>query len=340
MSVFSVLGAGAMGTLIGYLLASNGNDVLIWARRKKICKQINEERENKEYMPGLILPERLRASDDLEECVTTSDRIVIAIPSHGIYDLCTKLDRYELSQISWLSVVKGIDSRSLLTTSQLLIRKLNIKVQKIAVLSGPNFAVEIARKLPTITVIGSKSSLTASIFRQSLQNDSFPIRTTHDMIGVEVGGILKNIGAIAAGLIDGLNLGDNIRGVIIPMYLKEALEIGTKVFGAKAETLLGPAFLGDMITTAFSNKSRNRILGLLASKCITKIPEHTFIAEGKSNARILIDFAKEYKINACITRFVYRTLEGIKPYDAFDFLWSEIRKNVQEIFNFEVALKN
>jgi len=323
---FTVLGAGAMGTAVSYLLGYNKNEVLMWARRKEICDQINEKRQNPEYMPGLIVPESVNATTDLEESIATAGKIVIAIPSHGVYDLCTKASKYVSSKMCWLSVVKGIDTHTKSTISQLLHSRLDVERNKIAVLSGPTFAVELVNRVPTIAVIGSISDHTASLFRKFLMNDYFLIGKTDDVNGVEIGGVLKNIGGIAIGLVDGLNLGDNTRGLIMALYLREALEMGGKVFGAKTDTLLGPACLGDMITTAFSNKSRNRVLGLLASKCITKIPELTFIAEGRNNAGILRSFADKHEIEVPVTEFVHSALKGTKPSIAFNNLWDSLGK--------------
>lgn len=330
MTDFTVLGAGAMGTAVSYLLAYNKNEVLMWARRKEICDAINKKRENPEYIPGLILPESVNAATDLEACVTTASRIVLAVPSHGVYDLCMKLGKYVTSKMTWLSVVKGMDTNTKCRISQLLQDKLNAKKDKVAALSGPNFAVEIVNRVPTIAVIGSKSNHTSSLFRKSLMNEYFLIETTEDVNGVEIGGVLKNIGAIAVGLVDGLNLGDNTRGLIMTLYFREGLEVGSKVFGVKIDTLLGPAGLGDMITTAFSNKSRNRVLGLLASKCITKIPELTFIAEGRNNAEMIKGFADEHEIEVPVTEFVYSALKGTKPLIAFNNLWRHVRKETDK----------
>jgi glycerol-3-phosphate dehydrogenase (NAD(P)+) len=330
MADFIVLGAGAMGTAVSCLLAYNNNEVLMWARRKEICDLINKKKQNPEYMPGLIIPESVKATTNLEECVTTASKIVIAIPSHGVYDLCTNLCKYMSSKMSWLSVVKGMDTHSKSRISELLQDKLSIKKGKIAVLSGPNFAIEIMERIPTIAVIGSLSNYTVSLFRKSLMNDYFLIETTDDVNGVEMGGILKNVGAIALGLVDGLNLGDNTRGLVISLYVREALKVGDKVFGARIDTLLGPACLGDMITTAFSNKSRNRVLGLLAAKCITRVPELTFIAEGRNNAEMIKNFADEHKIRVPVTEFVYSVLNGTKPLTAFNNLWRHLREETSK----------
>lgn len=326
MADFTVLGAGAMGTAVSYLLAYNKNEVLMWARRKEICDQINKKRQNPGYMPGLVIPESVNATTDLRESIATASKIIIAIPSHGVYNLCTKLNKHVPPKMCWLSVVKGIDTHTKSSVSQLLHSKLDIDEEKIAALSGPNFAIEIANRIPTIAVIGSTSDHTATVFRKSLMNDYFLIEKTDDVNGVEIGGVLKNIGAIAVGLVDGLNLGDNTRGLITTSYLKEALEVGSKVFDARIDTLLGPACLGDMITTAFSNKSRNRVLGLLASKCITRIPELTFVAEGKNNAEMIKSLAGKHKIEVPVTDFVYSTLKGVKPLIAFNILWKRLKE--------------
>lgn len=326
MADFTVLGAGAMGTAVSYLLAYNKNEVLMWARRKEVCDRINKKRQNPEYMPGLIIPESVNATTDLEEGITTAGKIVIAIPSHAVYDLCTKVSQYSSSKMCWLSLVKGIDTHTKSTISQLLHRRLDIERDKITALSGPTFAIELVNRVPTIAVLGSISDYTSSLFRKSLMNNWFLIEKTDDINGVEIGGVLKNIGAIAVGLVDGLNSGDNTRGLIMTLYLREALEVGSKVFDAKIDTLLGPACLGDMITTAFSNKSRNRVLGLLASKCITKIPELTFMAEGRNNAEMIEGFAIEHEIEVPVTEFVHSALKGTKPLIAFNNLWDSLGK--------------
>jgi len=329
MGDFTVLGAGAMGTAMSYVLAFNGYNVLIWARRKEIADQINHERENSEYMPNVVLPKKVRATTDLKHSVTITDKIVFAVPSHAVQDLCERLGKYKLPKPQWLSVVKGMDIGSSNTISEVLSKKLHIREDSIAVLSGPDFAVEITQNQPTIGIIGCKSNHTASVFRKALTTKYFIIKVTDDVKGVEIGGVLKNVGAIAIGIIDGLNLGDNTRGLIFTRYLQEAFEVGTKVFHAKEDTLLGPAFLGDMIATAFSNKSRNRIIGLLASKTITEIPKHTFIAEGRSNADVLSKLAQKNSVNVPVTQFVDSVLNGTKPYIAFNTLWEKVKKEAE-----------
>jgi glycerol-3-phosphate dehydrogenase (NAD(P)+) len=329
MAEYGILGAGAMGTALSFLISSNNYDVLVWARRKEVADAINKKRVNMEYMPRLVLPEKVKATTDIKKCLQSSDNIVFAIPSHSVVRLCEKLKDFQVSKKLWLSVIKGMDSSSKRTVSQILQDELKIDKVKIVVLSGPNFAIEIVENVPTVGVLGCKLFRTASSFEKALTTEHFVVKITDDLKGVEIGGILKNVGAIAVGLVDGLNLGDNTRGFVFSRYLEEALEIGTKIFGAKEETLLGPACLGDMITTAFSLKSRNRIIGLLASKHITNIPKDTFIAEGRNNAKIVRTLAHKNKIKAPITDFVDSVLTGTKPVVAFNSLWKKIKKETK-----------
>jgi len=325
MADYAVLGAGAMGTAMSFLIASNNYEVLMLARRKEVAEAINKKRINVEYMPKLVLPEKVKSTTNIKQCLEASDKILLSIPSHGIVTFCNNLKDFQVSEKLWLSVIKGMDTTSRRTVSRILQDELNIAKDKIVALSGPNFAIEIVEKVPTVGVLGCKSYRTASNFGKAFTTEHFVIEITDDLEGVEIGGILKNVAAIAIGLVDGLNLGDNTRGFIFSRYVKEALEVGAKIFGVKEETLLGPACLGDMIATAFSLKSRNRIIGLLASKRITNIPKDTFIAEGRNNAKVIKTLAHESKIKTPITDFVDSVLAGTKPIVAFDLLWRKIK---------------
>jgi len=325
MADYAVLGAGAMGTAMSFLLGSNNYEVLVWARRNEVAEAINKKRRNAEYMPKLVLPEKVKSTANVKQCLESSEKILLSIPSHGVVPLCNDIRDFRLSEKLWLSVIKGMDITSGRTVSRILQDELKIPEDKIVALSGPNFAVEIVESVPTVGVLGCRSSRAASIFRKALATEHFIVEITDDLEGVEIGGILKNVAAIAVGLIDGLNLGDNTRGAIFSRYVKEALEVGIKIFGVKAETLLGPACLGDMIATAFSLKSRNRIIGLLASKHITNIPKDTFIAEGRNSARVVKTLAHKRRIGTPITDFVDSVLTGTRPIAAFERLWQKLK---------------
>lgn len=326
MADFAILGSGSMGTALSYLLASNGYQIDMWARRQEIAEMINERKINMEYMPGVNISEHVRATTSLGKCVTESEKIVLAVPSHGIDETLLEIGKLRTSNKHWLSVIKGMDQNLRMTVSQQLQLRLGVEEKRIAVLAGPDFAIEIVKKIPTIGVVGSRSCTTAIMFADSLRTNDFLVSVTDDVVGLEIGGILKNIGAVAIGLIDGLDLGDNTRGLIFSRFMLEVLEIGKKVFGARQETLLGPACLGDMVTTSFSLKSRNRIIGLLASKSVTNVPKDTFVTEGRGNTRIIRELARKHDVALPITDFVDASLSGKKPYLAFNDLWERLKE--------------
>ena len=205
-------------------------------------------------------------------------------------------------------------------------RQLNIKSENIAALSGPNFAVEMVKNIPSISVIGSESVALALKLAKFLESENFTVKTTTDLKGVAISGALKNLAAIGIGIVDGLDFGDNTRGMVFSFYMQEILQIGTQLFGSRSETLIGNACLGDMIATSFSNKSRNRIIGLLASKHITNIPTDNFISEGKNTAEALISLASKHNLDVPGTQFVYSVLSGQKPLNAFNILYKNIKE--------------
>jgi glycerol-3-phosphate dehydrogenase (NAD(P)+) len=341
MADFAILGSGSMGTALGHLLASNGAEILMWARRREIAETINRKRINNEYMPRVTLPEGLKATTSLTKCLEDSEKMILTIPSHAVDEIFSEIARVQTSKKHWLSAIKGMDQNLGLTTSQKLQHQLGVEKERIAVLSGPDFAIEIVERLPTIGIIGSESKATAVMFSDSMATNDLLIMVTSDVLGVEIGGILKNIGAVAIGLVDGLNLGDNTRGLIFSRFMLEALEIGKSVFGVQEDTLLGPACLGDMITTSFSLKSRNRIIGLLASKCFTNIPKDTFVSEGRGSTRIIKDLSKDHNVATPITDFVDAALSGKKPFLAFSDLWEQLKKECAGTFirNSSMGLK-
>jgi len=326
MADFAIYGAGTMATAMSVLLASNDYSVIMYARRDIVAKAINEKRRNIEYMPEITLSEKIKATSNLEDWIKSSEKVVLAVPSHAVLEFCKKLkSKKEIMDNVWLSVVKGIDNISGKTISQTFISILGIDEEKIAILSGPNFAIEIVKKVPTLNIIASKSIKTLSIFSKALTTDYFVLKFTDDVIGAEVGGVLKNIGAIAMGIIDGLNLGDNTRGAMFSQCLRELLEIGTKVFGARLETLLDLSLLGDLVATGFSDKSRNRIVGLLFSKGVRNIPNDTFISEGRNSVKIINSLAHKMKIDTPLIDFVDSVLSGVHPAAAFHSLWENIK---------------
>jgi glycerol-3-phosphate dehydrogenase (NAD(P)+) len=192
------------------------------------------------------------------------------------------------------------------------------------VLSGPNFAAELAERTPSVMVIASGNRGIVSVFKDSLESEYLHIYSSDDVAGVEISAIFKNILAISMGIVDGLGFGANTRGAIFPLCILEALEIGTKVFGAKLSTLLGPACLGDAVTTAFSSKSRNYLLGLLLAKKVSGNSENSFLSEGKNNIKLIRNLAFKNGISAPVAEFVYDIVDGENAYQAFSSLWKRM----------------
>jgi len=336
MTDFAIFGAGAMATAIGYLLALNGHSVMLYTRRYELAKSINEKRRNADYMPELNLPEEVRATMRLDEWITASDNIILAIPSKAIPEFCElmKVHKDKIKVKNWLSVVKGINAKLRKTCSRILIEELKISDENVAVLSGPNFAIEIVKQMPTINIIASKSRDTINIFHDCLATEYFVLKPSDDVIGAEIGGVLKNIGSIAIGLIDGLGFGDNTRGFIFTYCLHELIEIGVKIFKAKLWTLLDLPLLGDFLCTAFSQKSRNRIIGLLFSKNIKNIPEDSFVSEGRYSIQVIQSLAREQGISTPVMDFVASVLSGANPLSAFHTLWKVLKEDISKKCNF------
>ncbi|HCW06583.1 MAG TPA: hypothetical protein DGG95_04365 [Cytophagales bacterium] len=323
---FVVLGGGAMGTSIAYLLSNGGRrDVLMWMRNAEKAAVINESHCNSEYLMGVTLPKNLEATSELAYALKQSENLVIAVPSNAVQPLLVQMNgRFNPEKTRILSVVKGLDMQSGNRISSLISSNLEISASNIAVLSGPNFAAELAEKTPSVMVIASSNHDIFSTYKDALESEYLHIYFSNDVAGVEISAIFKNILAISMGIVDGLGFGANTRGAIFPLCISEALEIGTKVFGAKSATLLGPACLGDAVTTAFSSKSRNYLLGLLLAKKVTSNSENSFLSEGKNNIKLIRSLAKKNGIFAPVTEFVYSIIDGTNAYRAFSSLWKSM----------------
>lgn len=324
---FLILGGGAMATSLAYLLSKDERrTILMWLRNKEKAITIEQFKENFEYLPGVILPNNVVTTDNIIEALGCSEKIVLAVPSHAISSLVNQIKGHiDQNQVNILSVVKGLHSSGS-RISLMMSESLGIPLDRFAVLSGPNFAIELAGNTPSVMVIASLNQETSFVFKNALESDRLIIYSSDDLAGVEIASVLKNIIAIATGIVDGLGFGANTRGAVFTICMKEALDIGTRVFGAKPETILGPACLGDAITTGFSSKSRNYLLGLLlAKKASLGNSEHSFICEGKNNINIVKDLVAKHGINAPITEFVWQIINGINAYQAFSHLWTNMK---------------
>jgi glycerol-3-phosphate dehydrogenase (NAD(P)+) len=311
----SILGAGSWGTALALQAARNGCETMLWGHSPQHISQVKQARENQRYLAGFNFPANLYVTDNLQQAVSFSELILLAVPSHAFKNTLIAIQPFltENSQIAWAT--KGFDSETgeLLSQVSLAILGNNINT---AVISGPTFAKEVAAGLPTALTIASTSESLANQLTDILHNHCFRIYTSTDIIGVQVGGACKNVLAIAAGIADGLGFGANTRAALITRGLNEIMRLGIKLNG-QADTFMGLTGLGDLILTCTDNQSRNRRFGLALGQGQSQQQALTEIAqevEGIGAAREAYLLSKHYQVEMPITEQVYKVLfENLEP---------------------------
>lgn len=308
----SIIGAGSWGTALSVVLQSNGHDVLIWAREPEIVNAINDNHRNPTYLPDLQLPEAIRATHDFKEASTGRDMIVFATPSHTMREVATRIKPYLGGNEIIVTVSKGIEKETFMTMTQVLTEVLQdvIIEDHIGTLSGPSHAEEVARQKPTVVVSAANSKSTARIIQDTFMTPMFRVYLNHDVIGVEVAGAVKNIMAIAAGIVDGASLGDNAKAALLTRGLLEIKRLGTRL-GASQDTFSGLAGVGDLIVTCTSEHSRNRYVGYHIGKGekLSDIRKRmSMIAEGVKTTRSVYNWSRHLGIEMPITEMVYKVL--------------------------------
>jgi glycerol-3-phosphate dehydrogenase (NAD(P)+) len=311
----SILGAGSWGTALALQAARNGCETMLWGHNPQHISQVKQARENQRYLAGFNFPANLYVTDNLQQAVSFSELILLAVPSHAFKNTLIAIQPFltENSQIAWAT--KGFDSETgeLLSQVSLAILGNNINT---AVISGPTFAKEVAAGLPTALTIASTSESLANQLTDILHNHCFRIYTSTDIIGVQVGGACKNVLAIAAGIADGLGFGANTRAALITRGLNEIMRLGIKLNG-QADTFMGLTGLGDLILTCTDNQSRNRRFGLALGQGQSQQQALTEIAqevEGIGAAREAYLLSKHYQVEMPITEQVYKVLfENLEP---------------------------
>lgn len=324
----SVIGAGAWGTTLSILLAEAGHEVSLWVFEDNLCSIMMETRENKWFLPGFQVPVSVNVSCDLEEVLTASELVVFVVPSKHLRATASKASKHIKNSALILSATKGLEEGSDKRMSEVL--SLVLPKNKIAVISGPNLSKEIAKGLPAASVIASSDHLVAEMIQSAFKLDRFRLYTSDDVVGVEIGGALKNIIAIAAGISDGLGLGDNAKAGLMVRGIVEIARLGVSM-GAKPETFWGLSGIGDLITTCSSKLSRNRCVGeaLAKGRHLDDILKGTReVAEGVSAASAARDLAKKKNIGMPITEEVYKVLfEKKDPYHAItDLMGRELKR--------------
>ena len=310
-----ILGAGSWGTALALQAARNGCDTILWGHNPQHIAQIRQNHENTRYLAGFPFPANLRVTHDLPNAIQNSQLILLAVPSHAFKNILLAIQPllHKHQAIAWAT--KGFDhdhGRLLSDVS----RDILGPETEIAVLSGPTFAHEVAAGLPTALTIASKSDRLVSTLTQILHNRTFRTYTSHDLIGVQVGGACKNVLAIAAGIADGLGFGANTRAALITRGLTEIMRLGSNL-GGQPDTFMGLTGLGDLILTCTDNQSRNRRFGLALGKGQSREQALAVIAqevEGISAAQQAFLLSQQHQVDMPITEQVYKVLfENLNP---------------------------
>ncbi|MEK6868696.1 MAG: NAD(P)H-dependent glycerol-3-phosphate dehydrogenase [Nanoarchaeota archaeon] len=309
MEKIFVIGAGSWGTALAALLGEKGYSVHLWARRKELAEEVNKTRENKQYLKGIKIPETVTATNSIER-VSDSNVVVIAVPSKFFRETIKQFSSHISNDSIVVHTIKGFEGATGRRISDVLSQELPA-IKKVAVMSGPNHSKEVARKIPTATVIASHNKEVRDQLCKIFSTPYFKPYPHDDVIGVEICGAIKNIVAMAIGVCDGLKLGDNSKGSIITLGLTEMSAIA-KISGAKRMTCYGLAGVGDLVATCYSRHSRNRFVGemLAKGKGIDEIKKEMrgMVAEGLDNAKIAYDICRRNKINAPLIHHSYKVL--------------------------------
>ena len=308
MSRVGIIGAGSWGTALALLLHNNGHNVTVWSISKAEVEMLQNERENKTKLPGVILPDEMMFTDNLEEGMRDKEFLVLAVPSIYTRSTAKMMKPYIKEGQIIVNVAKGIEETTLMTLSEQIEEEL--PEADVAVLSGPSHAEEVGRGLPTICVVGARTRETAELLQNAFMNKVFRVYTSSDILGIELGGSLKNVIALAAGIADGLGYGDNTKAALITRGIAEISRLGVKM-GGKKESFSGLTGIGDLIVTCASVHSRNRKAGYLIGQGKTMqeaMDEVKMIVEGVYSAKAAIALAKKYEVSMPIIEQVNAVL--------------------------------
>lgn len=332
----AVIGSGSWGTALSQAIVDNGHDVLIYARDKNVSDEINNNHTNQRYLKNIVLPEELNATNKLQEATSFGDVLVIAVPTKAMREVCSGINNYLTDSKFIIHVSKGLEVNTNLRMSEVIKEVIDKdKLKGVGVLSGPSHAEELVLRHPTVVAIASKNDELNKLAQKIFQNKYFRIYVNKDIIGVEIGGALKNIIAVGCGIIDGLGLGDNAKAALITRGLIEITRMG-KHLGANELTFLGLGGIGDLVVTCTSIHSRNYNCGLLIGKGYT-LKEATekldMVAEGVRTTKVCHFLAKENNIYMPITENIYKVLyENLDIRDCVDNLMTRLA--TEELNNF------
>lgn len=327
----AVIGAGSWGTALANLLAARGCDILLWARSQRLVQLMAREGENRPYLPGVRLHPRITPTADPEQAAQATTIFVSVVPSHAVRAVWGMLAPRLPASVLIISATKGIEASSLCTVSQVLQATLAPQHHRqIVVLSGPTFAREVSQGTPTAAVAAASCRAVAETVQRLFSTATFRVYTSTDVLGVELGGALKNVMAIAAGVCDGLNLGYNTRAALITRGLAEMTQLGVAM-GARAHTFAGLSGMGDLVLTCTGPLSRNYAVGvqLGQGKKLSDILSHMhMVAEGVMTASAAVALGERYQVEMPIAEKVYALLQGhMTPHEAVTELMQRALKH-------------
>jgi glycerol-3-phosphate dehydrogenase (NAD(P)+) len=315
-----VLGAGSWGTTLAILLSENNHDVSLWTYSEDQAQVIRKTRMNAEFLPGIIVPPQVEILTDIERAVFRKELVVAAVPSQFLRSVAKQVEGFDFTNTIVVNVAKGIENVTLLTMSDVLLDVLaKMKKDNVCTLSGPSFAEEVSKKIPTAIVAACASSSTAKAVQSVFATPYFRVYLNEDLRGVELGGSLKNVIAVGAGISDGAGFGDNTKAAIMTRGIVEITRLGVAM-GADRRTFAGLSGVGDLIVTCMSRHSRNRYVGEQIGKgrkLSHVLKEMVMVAEGVQTTESTRDLAQRYGIEMPITNEVHNALfEGKDPHKA------------------------
>lgn len=315
----AVIGSGSWGTAASVLLAKHNADIYLWSWQQSETDRLNRDRENKEFLPGIMLPENINCTHSMEEAADGADLIVTVVPSPATRTTAKQLSPFVKPSQPIVNLSKGLEDGTLMRLSE--VYKAEIPQARIAVMSGPSHAEEVSRGLPTTNVVASEDNQLACFIQDIFMDKTFRVYTGNDVIGVELGGALKNVMALCAGISDGLGYGDNTKAALMTRGLAEITRLGVKM-GAKSETFSGLSGIGDLIVTCTSMYSRNRRAGILLGqgKSLEEtLKEVHMVVEGVNTAGAALALSKKFDVPMPIV------------YEANEILYNN--KNAREAVN-------
>jgi glycerol-3-phosphate dehydrogenase (NAD(P)+) len=333
MAKVAVMGAGSWGTTFAKILADAGNDVTIWARRDDVVEEINTQHRNGDYLPGIKLPKSLKAVFEPAEAMAGAEQVYLAVPAQSLRANLAEWGSAIPKNAVLVSLMKGVEKESGLRMSEVIEQAGNIDADRIVVVSGPNLSLEIAQEQPTASVAASTSKEAARAVATAASNDYFTTFTNKDVIGTEFGGILKNLIAVAIGIVNGVGYGENTKASIMTRGLAEISRFA-RAYGAKKKTMVGLAGLGDLIATSESPLSRNHKAGEMLGKGytlreVTKRLSQT--AEGLASVAPILKLAEVKGVRMPIVEQVLAVMEGrMEPKDIAPTLTHETDEPTSE----------